>query len=126
MQLPLRKEEGDCVAKPIPYSREYPYTYPNGEKTTLRSIGVLADALGRSSQTVRKWEIAGVIPKTPFKIYGARFYADEYLDAIVKSAEDAKLTGQGNNPTYHKNLFSRKCYDAFEELNKKYFKEVNK
>ena len=71
------------MSKEIPFSREVEYTTPTGIKTTLYSINVLAEALGRTSQTVRKWELGGTIPPTPFRIHGRRFYSKEHIDIIV-------------------------------------------
>lgn len=44
------------------------YTLKNGEKIKLYPINVLANELGRTSQTIRKWEVAGILPKPIFKI----------------------------------------------------------
>lgn len=43
------------------------YTLKNGEKIKLYPINVLANELGRTSQTIRKWEVAGILPKPIFK-----------------------------------------------------------
>ena len=40
---------------------------PNGDDIELFYIGSLASALGRSTNAIRKWEIAGVIPDPCFK-----------------------------------------------------------
>lgn len=48
--------------------KSVPYTFPNGIKMKLYTIGSLASALGRSSATVRKWEISGILPKTPLRV----------------------------------------------------------
>ena len=42
------------------------YTLKNGEKIKLYPINVLANELGRTSQTIRKWEVAGILPKPHF------------------------------------------------------------
>lgn len=67
-------------------------TLPNGEKIELFYIGALASALGRSTNAIRKWEIAGVIPDPCFKdSQGRRLYSQEQIDAIVRCAEKAKI-----------------------------------
>ena len=101
-----------------PYSREVPYTSPTGVKTVLYSIKTLAERLGRTTQTVRKWEIGGIIPPTPFKIGNDRYYSEEHIRAIVNSAEKSKIkAGKQLSNTQ----FSSRCYRDFEELNKLFF-----
>ncbi len=103
-----------------PYGREIPYTSPTGVKTTLYSISVLASRLGRTSQTVRKWEIAGILPPTPFKINGVRLYSEEHIESIVRSAEKSKIK-QGK--CLCNTQFSNRIYKDFKELHKKFFEE---
>ena len=98
--------------------KSVPYTFPNGIKTKLYTIGSLASALGRSSATVRKWEISGILPKTPFKSSaGRRLYTQEQIGAVVAVAETVKI-GQGKD--MHKSDFGRKCEKEFNKLNEKY------
>ena len=67
-------------------------TLKNGQKLELFYIGALASALGRSTNAIRKWEIAGVIPDPCFKDeQGRRLYSQEQIDAIVRCAERAKI-----------------------------------
>lgn len=106
-----------------PWSREREYTTPTGVKVKLYSISVLAEAIGRTSQTVRKWEVSGVIPKTPFKDpQGNRMYSKAQIDLVVFSAEKSKLK-QGKGMSGLK--FSERIYKGFERLNKHYFVEVD-
>ena len=75
-----------------PWSREVSYTSPTGVETKLYSISVLANALGRATQTIRKWEVSGILPKTPFKDkQGNRLYSIAQINSIVKSAERSRL-----------------------------------
>ena len=68
------------------------FKLPNGEVIELFYIGALASALGRSTNAIRKWEIAGVIPDPCFKDdKGRRLYSQEQIDAIVRCAERAKI-----------------------------------
>ena len=63
------------------------FRLPSGETIELFYIGTLASALGRTTNTVRKWEIAGVIPDPCFQDpYGRRLYSQEQIDVIVKCA----------------------------------------
>lgn len=94
------------------------FKLPNGEVHDLFYIGTLAAALGRTSNTVRKWEIAGIIPDPCFKdSFGRRLYTQEQIDAIVKCAEESRIKqGQSISST----SFSKKCYKALEVLKNKY------
>ena len=68
------------------------FKLPNGQIIELFYIGALANALGRSTNAIRKWEISGVIPDPCFKDeLGRRLYSQEQIDAIVKCAERAKI-----------------------------------
>lgn len=68
------------------------FTLPNGETIELFYIGTLASALGRSTNAIRKWEIAGIIPDPCFKDErGRRLYSQEQIDAIVQCAEKAHI-----------------------------------
>lgn len=67
-------------------------TLRNGQSIELFYIGSLASALGRSTNAIRKWEIAGVIPDPCFKDErGRRLYSQEQIDAIVHCAEKAQI-----------------------------------
>lgn len=102
-----------------PWDREIPYTNPEtGYTTTLYNINVVATYLGRTSQTVRKWEIAGTIPKTPFKIEGKRLYSKEQVEILVECAEKAQIsTGKKISQTN----FTRNVQLKWQELFKKIF-----
>lgn len=68
------------------------YKLPNGEIIELFYIGALASALGRSTNAIRKWEIAGVIPDPCFRDeQGRRLYSQEQIDVIVQCAEKAQI-----------------------------------
>lgn len=104
-----------------PWGREIPYTSPiTGRSTTLYNIGVVAEAIGRTSQTIRKWEVGGVIPPTPFKQKGKRLYSKEHIDAIVKCAESTRIM-QGSQVS--QTVFSKKLYVEFQKVNDLFFKK---
>ena len=105
-----------------PWGREIPYTSPiTGRKTTLYNIGVVAEASGRTPQTIRKWEVGGVIPPTPFKQKGKRLYSIEHIDAIVKCAESSHIM-QGSRIS--QTAFSKKLYREFQKVNDLFFKST--
>jgi DNA-binding transcriptional MerR regulator len=90
----------------------------NGEKVEVFYINELAYALGRDTQTVRKWEIAGVIPKSVFKdSSNRRMYSREQIDLVVKIAEECKIK-QGLSIA--NTSFSARVHREMAELNKKY------
>lgn len=97
----------------------------NGIEYELFYISELAYALGREAQTIRKWEIAGVIPKTPFKDRaGRRMYTREQIDVATSIAEECHIK-QGLSIA--NTSFSSKLRKAFGELHNKYLgKEVRK
>ena len=104
-----------------PWGREIPYTSPiTGRTTTLYNIGVVAEAIGRTSQTIRKWEVGGVIPPTPFKQKGKRLYSKEHIDVIVKCAESSRIM-QGSQVS--QTAFSKKLYREFAKVNGLFFKK---
>src|SRR5574344_1272427 len=97
------------------------FKLPNGEEIDLYYIGTLASALGRATDTIRKWEIAGIIPDPFFKdANGRRLYSMEQIEAIVGCAERAKIK-QGSSIAG--TSFSRGCHAELEEIRKKYVKE---
>lgn len=103
----------------IPWGRATEYTSPTGKQTILYNIATLGDRIGRTPQTIRKWEISGRIPPTPFKNNrGMRLYSKEHIDAIAYCVERYKISI--GVP------FSQECtralYKKFKELNDYFFK----
>ena len=93
-------------------------TLKNGVQVELFPIGELADYLGRTTQTVRKWELSGVLPNTLFRNKrGYRLYTSEQIMLIGKTAEETQLmTGR----QYSKIKFSKLVKERLEKLNLKY------
>lgn len=108
-------------ADKMPWGRVIPYTSPTGKTTTLYNIGYIADAIGRTSQTIRKWEISGTIPPTPFKQGDKRLYSKEHVDALVKNVEKYKIT----MGSLISKSFSKAVYRDFQAINDYFFKEEN-
>lgn len=103
------------------WGRSIPYTSPTGKETTLYNIGYLAEAIGRTSQTVRKWEVAGTLPPTPFKQGNKRLYSKEHVEVVVKGVEKYQVT-MGMQLSTH---FKKYLYREFQRLNDYFFKEEN-
>lgn len=101
--------------------RKQVFKLPNGNEIDLYYIGTLAHALGRASDTIRKWEIAGVLPDPSFKDpHGRRLYSLEQIEAIVKCAEKAKIK-QGSSIA--NTSFSRWCHIELEKIRESYLGE---
>lgn len=90
----------------------------NGEELELFYIERLANELGRTPQTIRKWEVSGILPKPLFRDkQGRRLYTLEQINTIVECAEQSNLR-QGYSVA--NTNFSNRVYKALDELNKKY------
>ena len=69
----------------------------NGRDITLYPISVLAQRLTkalkdeRTTQTLRKWEVKGVIPPAIFRAGQKRLYAKEQIDCICKIAKECNI-----------------------------------
>ena len=97
------------------------YTLPSGEEIELFYIGKLAYELGRSSQTIRKWEISGVLPDPMFRDkFNKRLYSQEQVDLILKSAFEAKIK-QGESLA--NTSFEAKVHRRLAKLKTKYLGE---
>ena len=108
----------------MPVKKEYTIKYGNKD-LIVYPLGVLAEALGRTSRTVRQWEIAGIIPDTfriPCNLGLMRVYTAEQIQIIVKNAEKYKIVKGKNISNTH---FSRKLQselaDYMTKLNKECF-----
>lgn len=93
-------------------------TLKNGVTVELFPISELAEYLGRTTQTVRKWELSGVLPNSLFRDKrGYRLYTREQIMLIGKVAEESKLmTGR----QYSKIKFSKLVKEGLAKLNLKY------
>lgn len=96
-------------------------TLPDGRVVELYSIGELAFRVGRSTETVRKWEIAGVIPATCFRDKeGCRMYTLEMINLIVDTATECQVA-RGRRITSHN--FPEKLAKKWEPLLLDYLRE---
>ena len=89
-----------------------------GNELTLYYISAMCQATGRKAQTLRKWELAGVIPRTPFRDKtNKRLYLKEHIDDVASCLESCGVV-QGRN--IDNTSFKPKVYKLFNEINKKY------
>lgn len=100
------------------WGRCVPYTSPTGVKTYLYNIATAAEAIGRTAQTLRKWEVSGVIPVSPFKVGGRRMYSDEHIDALVELAEKHHIRP---GVKIQDTTFSSNMYKRYQEIYNKFF-----
>lgn len=90
----------------------------NGEQIDLFYIDRLASELGRTPQTIRKWEVSGILPRPIFKDkVGRRLYSTEQIETIVECAIKSNIR-QGYSVA--NTNFSVRVHKAIEDLNKKY------
>ena len=103
------------------YRRETVMYLPNGKKVILYPVSVLSESLGRSNQTIRKWEIAGILPRTMFEdSRKCRLYSKEQIDIIVKCAEECQVT-QGS--AISRTPFKKRVHEELAKLAKKYLRK---
>jgi hypothetical protein len=97
------------------------FILPNKKEIELYYIGSLASALGRTPNSIRKWEIGGIIPDTCFRDNeGRRLYSQEQINAIVTCAEKANIKqGQSIANT----SFSVWVHKEMKDLKEKYMKK---
>ena len=83
----------------------------------------LASELGRTPQTIRKWDVSGILPKPIFRDkLGRRLYSLEQIDTIVECAEKSNVR-QGYSVA--NTNFSVRVHNALNELNAKYLGNAN-
>lgn len=88
-----------------------------GKEYEVFTIGVLAYKLGRSAQTVRKWERDGMIPTPLRDPAGRRVYLEEHIDAIVRIANECRIRP---GESIADSGFPTKVRAAFDFIRKKY------
>ena len=77
----------------MPVREKISYQVPSGEVVELFCIDVIAERIGRSSKTIRSWEISGRLPKSIFSGYnGVRYYSQAQIDIVAKYAEQFKAS----------------------------------
>lgn len=97
------------------HPREYAV---RGRTTQFYTIGALAKALNRKTVTVRRWEINGLIPVSPWRSPSQyergkqRLYSRELIEAIVQIArEEGVLNPYGRN--IGQTRFKDRVYETF-------------
>lgn len=107
----------------MPVSKSIMYTLPlSGRQIELFYINTLAEEVGRSPCSIRKWEISGIIPDPLFRDKSQRrLYSREQIDTIVQCAFDAHI--QQGAPIANTS-FKSKVHKRMAKLNTDYLKEI--
>ena len=93
---------------------------PSGVVVEVYTISALANALERSTLTIRRWEKLGIIPDTFFTDNrGFRMYSQEQIDIIVSCAREAGI--KKGLPLVSTD-FSVLCHFRLKDLREKYLK----
>jgi len=67
----------------------------DGVKVQLFHIGVLSRIVGRSTKTLKTWELRGHLPETPYRSKtGHRLYTLEMVEAIMEALREAGELGK--------------------------------
>ena len=107
----------------MPVGKSIIYKFPSGRKIELFYIKTLAEELGRSTLSIRRWEIAGIIPDPVFRDKtGKRLYSQEQIDTIAQCAFDAKIKQGGSIAC---TSFTPKVHKRLKKLKIKYLEEMN-
>jgi len=87
-----------------------------GEEVEMGTIGDFADAMGRTSQAIRKWEERTIIPPTRFRDEAnRRLYPKKLIDRVQEIAEEESIT-QG--VSFKSTNFKERTHEAFKEVEK--------
>lgn len=108
----------------MPLSKQGKVYKIKGKDITLYPISVLAERLSkaikepRTTQTIRKWELAknGVLPPAIFRVKGKRLYAEEQIETICRVAKECKIK-QGSATAMIN--FSERVKEELIKVNKK-------
>lgn len=101
------------------------YNIPGIGEIMLYPIAKVSQALTdadfpRDTQTIRKWELAGIIPKAPFKSKDKRLYSKEHIEAIVRAVVECDLKrGVAIESTDFKERIKKYWIEVTKELTKK-------
>lgn len=91
-----------------------------GELLEVFYVGELAARLGRSSNTIRRWERVGILLPTPYEQEvrrgpGRRLYPRPWIDGVVAIAQEAGLVGR-KPPCIKDTDFTVRCQELHRRL----------
>ena len=93
-----------------------------GVEQEFFTVGALAEALGRKSATIRKWEREGIIPRATFRQPSddprgvRRLYSRAQVEGIVRLANEEGLMNPNVQVTLSKTNFTERVTELFKEL----------
>lgn len=95
---------------------------PGGKVVRLYRITDFAFALERTSQTIRRWEKNGTLPKATFQKTGQnvhgkrRLYSEAQIEGTVKIARDLGLLPHTGRRDLDLSAFAGRVLDLFRQL----------
>lgn len=108
------------IKSALPSTKPKSVVLPNGEKVELYYIATLAELLGRSSQTVRKWELSGRIPDSGFRDpFNRRLYTMEQMNMLVQALEKA-MSEKGSTYYLATTNFTKYAFEGMKKIKLKY------
>lgn len=112
--------------EPAPWDTRPAHYFVGGEQREFFTIGHLAAALGYSVQSIRAWEAAGLLPRTPYRsskpkkaatakvnVKGRRLWTREQIVGILAIAKQEKVILNKVPPTP---AFAKKVRQLFLAL----------
>jgi DNA-binding transcriptional MerR regulator len=106
----------------------------DGKDYTIKGLGniklfpiaklsqALTDAdIPRDTQTIRKWELSGVLPKAIFRKGGKRLYSTEQIKCIVKVAKECNIK---RGLSIEQTEFITRVAEELSKINKKYIEKM--
>lgn len=99
----------------------------NGDRIEVHPIGSLAQALGKSSFTIRRWEREGILPPTPLVLAVAggaprRLYSTQQIEAVTLVATQEGVAHRKPAELGLTN-FTPRVRSVYEQLFPEYFKQ---
>lgn len=87
-----------------------------GKDTEFFTIQALADALNRSTITIRKWESKGWLPTAQYRSPGEkqdRLYTREQIEGLLQIAREEGLMNPQRKPRVDKTNFPQRARELF-------------
>ena len=123
---PVNRDRQPPPPEPVIWDAKPAYYLIGGEKREFFLISHLAKALGYSVQSIRAWEAAGLMPRTPYRSprtknpvaagrsnKGKRLWTREQVEAILRIANKHKVILNKKPPTA---AFAREVNEAYSKL----------
>ncbi len=113
-----RSHDTHAAADEPLWARHPKHFWLDGELREFHLVGALAEALGRTSQTIRWWERTGVLPPLPCWTHHIdprarrRLYLREIIEGVVRiAAEEGVL--HARPAAFRKTRFPQRCFELY-------------